>query len=76
MNQLLHNQVYAGLMEILRNSKYYYHSSVGEKYSSFTDEGKEAVIKWVTMMAPHMINNEKETLDTLAKQMVFDELKK
>ena len=43
-HNMLHRQIYAGLMEILKDSNYYYHS----KYSTLKDPGKEVQ----TMAAP------------------------
>lgn len=72
----LPNQVYAGLFEILRDQRLYYHSAIGTDYCHLTEAGKEEVVKWVTTMAPHMFNKEKAELDARAKKMVWDELKK
>lgn len=76
MSKILPNQVYAGIFEILKNQRLYYHSSVGANYCHLTDEGKEAVVKWVELMAPGMHQLEKEELDARAKKMMWDELKK
>lgn len=76
MNKLLPNQVYAGLFEILKDSKLYHHSRVGPEYCHLTEEGGKAVIKWVQLMAPEMHKVEQDMIDARAKQLVFDELKK
>ena len=76
MSKILPNQVYAGIFEILKNQRLYYHSSVGAQYCHLTDEGKEAVVKWVELMAPGMHKLEQEELDARAKKLVWDELKK
>ena len=39
-------------------------------------EGKEAVVKWIELMAPGMYKLEQDELDARAKKMVWDELKK
>lgn len=72
----LPNQVYAGLFEILRDQRLYYHSAVGSDYCHLTEAGKEEVIKWLEMMAPQMFKKEQAELDARAKKMVWDELKK
>lgn len=72
----LPNQVYAGLFEILRDQRLYYHSAVGSDYCHLTEAGKEEVIKWLEMMAPQMFKKEQVELDARAKKMVWDELKK
>ena len=76
MSKMLPNQVYAGLYEILKNQQMYYHSKVGVDYCHLTDEGKEAVIKWVELMAPGMYKLEQDELDARAKKLVWEELKK
>lgn len=76
MSKVLPNQVYAGLHEILKNKRMYYHSTVSSDYCHLTDEGKEEVIKWITMIGPQMFKLEEAELDARAKKMVWDELKK
>lgn len=76
MSKVLPNQVYAGLYEILKDQRLYYHSSIGDSYCHLTQEGEKAVVSWVSLMAPHMFKLEQAQLDARAKKMVLDELKK
>lgn len=76
MNKVLPNQVYAGLHEILKDQRLYHHSRVGADYCHLTDEGKDAVINWITLMAPEMLKVSEAEFNARAKQMVWDELKK
>ena len=76
MNKLLPNQVYAGLMEILRHPKYYYNSSVNPDYSHFTEEGEKALLEFFQMVGPKMLKMEEDMLDQRAKDLVIKELKK
>lgn len=76
MSQLLPNQVYVGLYEIIKDSKLYYNSSIGPNYSHLTEDGEKAVLFWINLMAPEMIQHETAMLDARAKKMVIDELKK
>ena len=76
MNHILHKQIYAGLFEIIKDSKCYYHSSVGRDYSHLTEQGKEAVVKWLEMTAFEMLKLEEDELDQRAKKLMWDELKK
>lgn len=76
MQKILPNQVYAGLHEILKNNQLYYRSSIGTEYCHLTEEGKEAVIKWIELMGPHMYKLEEQELDARAKKMVWNELKR
>ena len=76
MDRVLPNQVYAGLFEILKNHRLYYHSKVSPEYCHLTDEGKEAVVQWINLMGPHMYKLEEDEINNRAKKMVWDELKK
>ena len=76
MNHILHKQIYAGLFEILKDNTMYYHSPVGKDYSRLTEKGKEALVKWLELMAPEMYELERKQLDARAKRMVIDELKR
>ena len=67
---------YGGMMELLSNSRYYYRSGVGAGYSHLTEDGKDAVIEFVDMIAWKMLEAEDRELDTRAKQQVLDQLKK
>ena len=70
------DMIYGGLMEIMRNRQYYYHSGVGSHYSHFTDEGREAVQEFFNLMSGKMMEAEHAELDERAKQQVINELKK
>lgn len=76
MSNLHKRQVYVGLLEILKDSKYYYNSRVGMDYNHLTEDGKNAVIDYINQVAPHILKKDKEEFEALAKQLVWDELKK
>lgn len=76
MNHILHRQIYAGLFEIIKDKQCYYHSTVGRDYSHLTDQGKEAVIKWLEMTAWEMMKLEEAELNARAKKLMWEELKK
>jgi hypothetical protein len=67
--------MFGGIMELSRNSRYYYHSSVGNGYCYWTDEGKEAIVDFMKEMAPMMRLAEQQDLDERAKEIVLKELK-
>ena len=67
---------YGGLLELLNNRNFYYHSSVGAGYSHLTEEGKEAVIEFMNVVAWKMKEAENTDLDVRAKRQVLDALKK
>lgn len=68
--------IYGGLEEILNNSRYYYHSSVGAGYSHLTEEGKIAVTEYMDLMAWKVKEANEVDLDRRAKKQVIDQLKK
>lgn len=75
MKTPLDKQIYAGLIEILKDKKYYYQSGIVSDYNKLTDEGKEAVLEFVHIMAPHMIKYDNQMLDERSKKMMMDVLK-
>lgn len=67
--------IYGGLEEILNNSRYYYHSSVGASYSHLTEPGKEAVTEYMDLMAWQIKAANEKDLDRRAKEQVLATLK-
>jgi hypothetical protein len=66
---------YGGLLELINNRRYYYHSSVGAGYSHLTEEGKDAVIEFMNLVAWKMREAEEQDLDRRAKAAVIEQLK-
>lgn len=73
--QAIKDLTYGGLIELINNSYYYYHSSVGAGYSHLTEEGKEAVAEYINMMAWKMKEAEETDLTQRSKDMVLKTLK-
>jgi len=67
---------YGGMLELLNNRNYYYHSGVGSSYSHLTEDGKAAMIEFMNMIAYKMKEAEDADLNDRAKQQVLDQLKK
>jgi hypothetical protein len=67
--------IYGGLEELINNSKYYYHSSVGANYSHLTEDGKEAVSEFMDAMAWKIHEANNADLDRRAKEQVLSTLK-
>lgn len=67
--------IFGGITELSRNTRFYYHSSVGKGYCYWTEEGKEALIEFMSEMTPLLRKAEEEDLDNRAKEMVLKELK-
>lgn len=71
----LKHLIYGGIEEIIRDRRYYYHSTVGESYSHFTDEGKEAVAEFMGAMAYKIRAAEEADLESRAKEQTMTALK-
>lgn len=67
--------VYGGIMELMRNRQYYYNSGVNSTYSHWTDEGKEVLLEYMTLVAGKMHEAEQQELNARAKELVLKELK-
>lgn len=67
--------VYGGLEEIINDRRYYYASSVGFGYNHFTDEGKQAVVEFMDLMAYKIREAENADLEHRAKQQTLEALK-
>ena len=74
-HEVFQKQVYAGLFEIVKDKKLYYQSGIDTKYNKFTEEGEKAVLEYLKMMAPHMLEREETNLRQLSKDLVWGELK-
>lgn len=66
---------YGGLEELINNKAYYYHSGVGSAYSHLTEDGKEAVVEFMNLIAYKIKEAESSDLDRRAKEAVLKELK-
>jgi hypothetical protein len=63
------------MMELMRNRHYYYNSGVNSSYNSWTEEGKNALADYMTLVAGKMWEAEQLELDARAKELVLKELK-
>lgn len=69
------DMMFGGLHELIRNRKFYYYSSVGSQFSHWTDDGKQAVLEYMELMARKMREAEEVELNERAKEMTFSALK-
>ena len=67
--------MFGGLYELMRNRDYYYYSQVGQAYSYWTDDGKEAIHQYLSVMAWKLREAEEAELNQRAKDLVMKELK-
>ena len=71
----LKHLIYGGIEEIIRDRRYYYHTSVGESYSHFTEEGKEAIAEFMAGMAYKIRAAEEADLEKRAREQTLAALK-
>lgn len=67
--------MFGGLHELMGNRRYYHHSSVGQSYSYWTDEGKEALHEYMQVMGWKLKEAEEADLKRRAKEMTMNALK-
>jgi len=67
--------MYGGVAELMRNRKYFYHSSVGAQYCHFTEEGERAIVEYMNLVSWKMVEAESKELDNRAKSIVLTTLK-
>lgn len=75
-HEVFKKQIYSGLLEILKDENLYYESVMGHKYSKFKDQGEKALLEYFKMMAPIILEKERQELDKRAKAIVIEELKR
>ena len=67
--------MYGGVRELMNNRTYYYHSSVGQQYSHWTDEGQKVLAEYMNLIGYKMIETEEAILNQRAKELVLKGLK-
>lgn len=67
--------MFGGVSELMRNRKYYYHSSVGANYSHWTEDGEKALAEFMNLMGHKMLEAEEAELNQRAKDLVVKGLK-
>ena len=73
--QAIKDVLYGGMLEMTYNREYFYRSSVGSKYSHWTDEGKKELLHLLEQTTADMLDVEEELLTDRAKDMVMNKLK-
>lgn len=72
--QAVKDLMYGSLTELMQNRQYYYHSSVGQQYCHWTEEG-ELVLKQFMAEATKLIYiAQQNDLDSRAKELILKEL--
>ena len=67
--------MYGGINELMNNRDYYHRSSVGAKYSTWTEQGMKILLEYTLEMAQHIHDAEDKALDKRAKDLVIKGLK-
>jgi hypothetical protein len=67
--------MYGGLNELIKDRRYYYHSTIGMSYSHWTDEGQTALSDFMGIIAHKMIEAEDASISKRAKELVINGLK-
>ena len=67
--------MYGGINELMNNRDYYHRSSVGAKYSTWTEKGMKVFSEYTLEMARHIQEAEDKELNKRAKDLVIKGLK-
>lgn len=76
---VLKDQLYGTILEMTKNPKLYYISTISSKtheYSNWREEGRAEIQEFIEDITRKMLVAEQEELDARAKELVFKELKK
>lgn len=73
--QAVKDLMFGGINELMHDRKYYYHSTVGQTYSHWTDEGKDALVEYMTIMGWKLKEAEEHELRERSKEMIIKGLK-
>lgn len=67
--------MYGGVTELMRNRKYFYHSSMGASYSNWTEEGQKALSEYMVIVGCKMLEAEETEIRQKAKDLTIGALK-
>lgn len=76
---VLKDQLYGTILEMTKNSKLYYISTISSnthEYSNWREEGRIELQEFIEDITRKMLVAEQQELDVRAKELVFKELKK
>ena len=73
--QAVKDVIFGGINELMRNRRYYYHSTVGASYSHWTEEGQAALVQYMNVMGWQLKEAEEAELNQRSKDMVIKGLK-
>ena len=67
--------IFGGINELMRDRRYYYHSTVGATYSHWTEEGKDALMEYMNVMGWKLHEAEEADLNKRSKEQLLTTLK-
>jgi hypothetical protein len=67
--------MYGGVAELMRNRRYFYHSSVGAQYCHWTEDGQKALQEYMIIIGRKMAEAEEAEIRSKAKEMTLGALK-
>lgn len=73
--ELLKEQVYSSILTILNDPKCYYTSNVDYNNNYFYAVGKAALVEWIELVAPKILEIEDARLEQRAKDHVWTKIK-
>lgn len=73
--QAVKDLMFGGICELMQDRKYYYHSSIGQGYSHWTDDGKAALLEYMNLIGWKLKEAEEAALNTRAKALILKGLK-
>lgn len=73
--QAVKDLIFGGIHELMRNRNYYYHSSVGQTYSHWTEDGQKALVEYMNIMGWKLREAEEQELNLRAKEQTMNALK-
>ncbi len=73
-NDAIKDMFYSGMLELVKNRKYYYRG-ISQQYCHLTEDGKAVLTDYFEIMGYKMLEAYEKDLDERAKNMVIQNLK-
>lgn len=73
--QAIKDILYGSMVEMMNNKSFFYKSSVGLKYSNWTDDGKKELEELLSSITLDILEAEEELVKDKAKEMFIEKLK-
>jgi hypothetical protein len=73
--QAVKDVLYGGLLELMRDERFFYYSTVNHSYSHWTEEGQQALLEYMQANSQLMLICDETELDERARRLVISGLK-